>query len=404
VTEPSATGATTATAGSDDRLLGGYAGRILVILTAGYGTLKVARYALPTVLPLVIAELGIDSVRAGIALSTVVAAVAITQYPSGRYADGLSRATVVLVAVGSLVVGLATLSISPTYLALLAGAALLGVGEGLYSPASRALISDLFDDRRGQAFGVHMTSVDVGGLAAAGIATVLLATGRWRAAFLPLAALIGLIGLVYLRLNHEPLAVGRVPLDARRTARRLLGSPELRLLTVAYCLFMLTIQGVLGFLPTLLQSDLGLAPGRASLVFAALFAAGLAIKPLTGRLSDRIARPVVGGTATLVGAVGVAALALADGPLAAGVATVGVAVGAKGFGPAMQAHLMDTVPEGSMAGDFGALRTVYMGVGALGPVYVGVVAARFDYGAAFLGLAAAFAGASALVLYGWRRY
>jgi predicted MFS family arabinose efflux permease len=398
------TEATATAAADDDRLFGGYAGRILVVLTAGYGTLKVARYALPAVLPLVIADLGIDSVRAGIALSTIVAAVAITQYPSGRYADGLSRATVVLVAVGALVVGLSTLSLSPTYLALLAGAALLGAGEGLYSPASRALVSDLFDARRGQAFGVHMMSVDVGGLAAAGAATVLLATGRWRAAFLPLAVLVGLVGLVYLRLNREPLPLGRVPLDARRTARRLLESPELRLLTVAYCLFMLTIQGVLGFLPTLLQSDLDVAPGRASLVFAALFAAGLAIKPLAGRLSDRVPRPVVGGVATLVGAAGIAALALAEGPLAAGVATVGVAVGAKGFGPAMQAHLMDTFPEESMAGDLGALRTVYMGVGALGPIYVGVVAARLDYGAAFLGLAAAFAGASVLVLYGWRRY
>ncbi len=398
------TEATATAAADDDRLFGGYAGRILVVLTAGYGTLKVARYALPAVLPLVIADLGIDSVRAGIALSTIVTAVAITQYPSGRYADGLSRATVVLVAVGSLVVGLSTLSLSPTYLALLAGAALLGAGEGLYSPASRALVSDLFDARRGQAFGVHMMSVDVGGLAAAGAATVLLATGRWRAAFLPLAVLVGLVGLVYLRLNREPLPLGRVPLDARRTARRLLGSPELRLLTVAYCLFMLTIQGVLGFLPTLLQSDLDIAPGRASLVFAALFAAGLAIKPLAGRLSDRVPRPAVGGAATLVGAAGIAALALAEGPLAAGVATVGVAVGAKGFGPAMQAHLMDTFPEESMAGDLGALRTVYMGVGALGPIYVGVVAARLDYGAAFLGLAAAFAGASVLVLYGWRRY
>lgn len=381
-----------------------HAARVLGSLTAGYGTLKIARYLLPPLLPLIVSDLGITSFEAGVALSVTVVAVAVTQYPSGRYSDGLSRRTVLLASLVCLVAGLVVLGGAPTYATFLLGMTLLGAGEGLYSPASRALISDLYAARRGQAFGLHMMSVDVGGLIAAGAATVLLASGRWRAAFVPLAGVTVVVGAVYLRWSREPIVVGRVDLDVRATVRRLFAVPELRLLTVAYCMFMTTIQGVLGFLPTLLGTEVGLSPELASSTFAVLFAAGLVIKPASGRLSDRFPRPAVGGAALLVGTVGIASVIVADGVIGASVALVGVAVGTKGFGPAMQAYLMDHFPAESMGGDFGALRTAYMGVGALGPVYVGAVAERVGYGPAFAGLAALFGTAGILVLYGWRRY
>jgi hypothetical protein len=54
----------------------------------------------------------------------------------------------------------------------------------------------------------------------------------------------------------------------------------------------------------------------------------------------------------------------------------------------MQAHLMDSFPEGSLGGDLGATRTVYLGFGSLGPTYVGFVASRTSFTWAFVGLAA----------------
>jgi len=47
---------------------------------------------------------------------------------------------------------------------------------------------------------------------------------------------------------------------------------------------------------------------------------------------------------------------------------------------------MDLFPDDSLGGDFGASKTVYTGIGSLGPTYVGVAAAHFSYTAAFAGL------------------
>ena len=88
------------------------------------------------------------------------------------------------------------------------------------------------------------------------------------------------------------------------------------------------------------------------------------------------------GVGVLVGATDAAAVV-------AGV--VAVAVGTWGFAPVMQATLLDRFAADQAAGDFGALKLVYTGLGSLGPTYVGVVAGRLGYPAAFAGLVALLA-------------
>jgi hypothetical protein len=64
----------------------------------------------------------------------------------------------------------------------------------------------------------------------------------------------------------------------------------------------------------------------------------------------------------------------------------------------MQAHLMDSFPDESMAGDLGATRTVYIGIGSVGPAYVGFVASRLNYTVAFAGFVVAFLVGGLVVL------
>jgi hypothetical protein len=51
----------------------------------------------------------------------------------------------------------------------------------------------------------------------------------------------------------------------------------------------------------------------------------------------------------------------------------------------MSAYLMEVLPDGDMGGDFGAIRTVFMGVRSVGPAYVGVTADFGSYTIAFRG-------------------
>ena len=61
---------------------------------------------------------------------------------------------------------------------------------------------------------------------------------------------------------------------------------------------------------------------------------------------------------------------------------------------------MDTFPTESMAGDLGGMRSLYIGLGSLGPTAVGFVAGRASYAVAFPALAGCLPAAVALILTG----
>ncbi|WP_225870838.1 hypothetical protein [Halosegnis rubeus] len=61
---------------------------------------------------------------------------------------------------------------------------------------------------------------------------------------------------------------------------------------------------------------------------------------------------------------------------------------------------MDTFPTESMAGDLGGMRSLYIGLGSLGPTAVGFVAGRANYTIAFAGLAGCLLAAVTLILTG----
>jgi MFS family permease len=123
------------------------------------------------------------------------------------------------------------------------------------------------------------------------------------------------------------------------------------------------------------------------------------VKPSTGWLSDRLPRPLVAGSAMLVTGGGLGLLLVAPTAGVVAVALLCYAVGQRAFPAPMQAYLMDVLPEDSRGGDIGATRTLYKGVGALGPASVGFVASTTSYVVAYAGVAVAFLGAGGLVLW-----
>jgi MFS family permease len=371
---------------------------MLALLSVGLAVARVGRRALPPLLPTIIVELSISPFRAGIALSVASVTWALFQFPSGRISDQLTRKTVLILSLSFLIVGSSIISLTATYLLLLLGVAIMGVGEGLWGPADRGLLSDLFVEKRGVAFGIHTTFSDISGIVAAGLAAGALAVGVWQAAFVP--AILGMAVLAFLlvRWGREPFVLEPVALEIRETGGRLFVQRRFQLILLAYSLFALTIEGVIAFVPALLQADHGFSPELATVAFAGMFATGVIARPLAGRLSDWQNRMAIAGSALLLGGFGLVVLVTAVSPLVAILGVVVFATGQKAFSPTMQAHLMDVFPDGSMAGDLGATRSVYIGVGSLGPAYVGFVASYLSYTVAFTGFVAAFLVAAIIVL------
>jgi predicted MFS family arabinose efflux permease len=379
VTEPAAVR-------DDERLVTGYSGRVLIAISIGWGLIQTGRLVVSPLLPAISADLAISSTRAGFALTVLWGLYALLQYPSGRLSDRLSRKTLLVGGLALLCAGFAALSTAPTYPVFLVGAAVVGLGAGLYPTPARGLVSDLFVDRRGQAFGIHTASGDTGGVVAAGLATLVLAVATWRAAFLPIVVVVAAVALALHWWSRETYVLERVDLAVVDTGRRLLREPQLRWLLLSYSLYAFTWQSMIGFLPTFLRVSKGLSPALANTGFAALFVVGAVAKPVAGGAGDRLSRGLLATVVLAVAAVMLTVMLLASTPAVVLGAVVAFALGLMAFPPVMQAYLMDSFPTDSMGGDLGAMRTVYIGVGALGPTYVGVVADAADYAVAFTGL------------------
>ncbi|MFA9518591.1 MFS transporter [Halopenitus sp. H-Gu1] len=369
-----------------ERLVTGYSGRLFLATSLGWLFIQMGRQLLPPLLPNIIADLQITSTQAGFALTLMWGIYALCQYPSGRLSDRLSRKTLLVSGLGLLIGGFLVVWGTVSYSMFLIGVAVVGLGAGLYPTAARALVSDLFVRRRGQAFGVHTAAGDLGNASAAGLAVVAVAFATWNAAFLPMVGIFAGLLLVFHLWSREAYVFETVHLGVRSTGRRLFGNDRLRWSLLAYVLFAFTWQSTTGFLPTFLQFEKGFSVGLASTGFAVLFLVGMGVKPIAGVLGDRFKRTTVAASALLLGLVGLTGVLIVENTTLL-FASIGVfAAGLMSFPPVMQAYLMDVFPDESMGGDLGGMRTVYIGIGSLGPTYVGFVAGIASYTAAFAGL------------------
>jgi len=387
-----------ATTETDERLLTGYSGRLLIAISVGWGLIQTGRLVLSPMLPTIIEDLGITSSTAGFSLTVLWALYALLQYPSGRLSDRLSRRTLLVGGLALAVIGFGTFTVATTYPIFMVGVVVLGIGSGLYPTAARALVSDLFVERRGQAYGLHTASGDLGGATAAGLSVVALAVAVWQSAFLPIVLGLSAVAIALHVWGREPYRVERVDLEIGGTARRLLGSVRTRRLLVAYTLYAFVWQGATAFVPTFLQAEKAFSQGQASAAFAVLFLVGAVVKPTAGTLGDRTDSRRLAAASMGLGALALFGTIALDGVLLIGLALAVFAAGLMSVPPVLQAYLMNVFPDGTMGGDLGAMRTTYITLGSIGPTYVGVVAEYGNYRLAFLGLVTALVVSGSILL------
>lgn len=370
----------------DHQFLRGYSGRLLVVLSLGTFTIMSGRLVISPLLPSIIADLSITPFEAGLALSVMWGLTATFQYFSGRAADELSRKTILLVGLLTASVGFTLLSGAVTYPLFVLATALVGVSAGIYPVAAYVQTTDLYVEKRGSAFGVVSASMDLGGALAPVLAIVVLRVWTWRIAFLPILVLVLLVGGLLHLLNREPYVFEQVNLNVRETGERIFGTTRTRRILVAAGLVAFTWQGMASFLPTFLHVEKGFSQGAASAIFTGLFVVGAVSRPLTGRLGDRYGYLRISVLTTVVGAVGLSILLATDSLLVAVVGTGLFGAGIAGFWPTTLTMISHVFPDENMGGDFGASRMTYVGIGSLGPAYIGYVAGQLSYAVAFVGL------------------
>jgi len=364
---------------SEERVLTGYEGHFTLVLAFSWLALLLGRSAVSPLLPNVVDSFGITAARAGVALTVMMGAHSVMQYPAGRISDGLTRSTLVVAGLATGVVGLATLTQATSYPLFVVGTALLGCGTGVFFSPARALLSDLYETRLTEALGVQTTAGLSGSALAGVLATATVAVAAWRYTFLvPLVAVLVALVAVH-RLTREPYRVGRVPLETVSTARRLAARADVRRLLAVTSARSFVNQAIIGFLPLFLIEAKGFAGPTANAAYALVFVVGAVVGPLVGRFADR-SRPKVVITGLLtVAAAGVVVLVLAGSFAVAIAGVLLVAVGMWGFPPVIQSLLLSLFDDAQLGGDFGALKMVYTGVGSAGPAAFGLAVSAVGY-------------------------
>jgi YNFM family putative membrane transporter len=260
-------------------------------LQAGTVVAYADMYLTQPILPVLSREFGAGPARTGMTISAVVLAIAGASAFYGPLADALGRRRVITVALGLLSLATAACALAPSLPALVALRAL----QGLFVPGMTAVSVAYAGDRWGAlalrpVVGGLIAASVVGGLVGRVGAGAITATSGWRTAFLVFAALTALAAagvgreLSPLRASlPEPLGLAWRGMAAHLRDRRLVGA-----YLVGATMFF-GWMGLFTYLPYLLSAPpFGLSTGMVSSVFL-VYAVGVVVSPLAGRLSSRVA-------------------------------------------------------------------------------------------------------------------
>jgi predicted MFS family arabinose efflux permease len=242
------------------------------------------------------------------------------------------------------------------------------------------VVSRLYPDRSDTALGVVFAAGNVGNTLLPAAAGVVATTVGWRLGFLALAPAFGVVAVALALVVPRDGATDHDPGSAREGIGELRRRP-VRIVTAALVLFAFGYQGLVGFLTTYLVDAKAASPEAASLAFGGFFAVGLLSQVASGGVAAAYGRRtlLVGTVAFAVAGV----LALTALPPAAALALVPVLGLQLGVWPVLNAYAYDALTSGARGGGFGFLRSVYLFLGATGPVVVGTL---FDAGRAETGL------------------
>jgi predicted MFS family arabinose efflux permease len=248
-----------------------------------------AQFAAPPLMPLVMADFGIDVAQAASLMSVFSITGLVLALPAGAVLARVGPVATGATAMLAVVAGSAIGALAPTYDVLLAGRLVQGVGVGLIGVVAPAVVAATFPlERRGVPMGIWSMWVPVGGVLMYNLAPALGAIGGWQLAWWFACAVAGVALVVYVAVLAALLPRRAAGADHGPPMRVSLRGREIWLLALVFALFAIAASGANTFIPTYLVAehdvDLAAASAVASLVLLGAIGGSLA----GGAISDRI--------------------------------------------------------------------------------------------------------------------
>ena len=346
--------------------------RLLLLVSLGWVFNYAHRMAIPPLIPMIKAELGINNAEAGLLMTALLLPYALIQVPAGYIGDRFGRKRLLVLSIIGYSLSSALIIFAREYWELLAVRALYGLFSGLYYAPATALISEVYRERKGSALGVFMVGPPVGSGIAPLIVVPIAMSLEWRYAFPALSALSLAIGIALtFAIKGEVSKPSRVTFSIPR---------NVFLLSAANFIVLAAFFGLLTFLVSFLVNS-GVSLETASLLFSLLSVIGIAGSLFGGGLYDRIGR---GSIAVVFGLNALLTLILALTaspwviiPLGLAFYSVGAIVTAYTSEKATGENLGSVMGFVNMVGFFGA---------TVGPYLVGLLIDGFGYEKAFLSI------------------
>ncbi|NJE02147.1 MFS transporter [Thermococcus sp. JdF3] len=346
--------------------------KLLALVSLGWIFNYAHRMAIPPLIPMIKAELGINNAEAGLLMTALLLPYALVQVPAGYFGDRIGRKRLLTLSIIGYSLSSALIIFARGYWDLLAIRAVYGIFSGLYYAPATALISEVYRERKGSALGVFMVGPPVGSGIAPLIVVPVAVNLEWRYAFLVLSALSTAIGIALaLAVRGEVSRPSRVTFSIPR---------NVFLLSAANFIVLAAFFGLLTFLVSFLVNA-GVPLETASLLFSLLSVIGIAGSLVGGGLYDRIGRRsvavVFGLNALLTLLLAVTASPWVIVPLGITFYSVGAIVTAYTSEKATGENLGSVMGFVNMVGFFGA---------TVGPYLVGLLIDHFGYEKAFLSI------------------
>lgn len=264
-------------------------------------------FAIPPMLPLIKADLGVSYTEMGLLLTLFSLASGAAQYFMGVLVDRIGARWVLTGGMTLLAGAIAMMGVVPVYGALVAFALAAGLGNSVFHPADYTILGARVQPGRiGRAFSFH-TFAGMAGFTAAPVAMTFLATAwDWRTAFV----IVGVAGLLIVGLLLSQMHL----LDDRRSAEpalaktqpglglRAIVSPPVLYMFLFFFVVALVMMGMTGFTPAALKTLFGMSLVDANLALTGFLAASAAGVLFGGFVADRLQRLDVVAAVGFVGA------------------------------------------------------------------------------------------------------